>query len=198
MLQLPSGWRCTVRALQGWVVEVIRQLCDILFWCLAVWAPRGPSPPHLLIPSWNTWGQTSSDEELVAVDHKKNISAMSHKEKKGKWNKGAERGGGWRWEKMRTLIACWWMTKIKASANKSKGYNIEGQERRQGRNREIGREIAYLRPNGSYIAPAVTIKQQVDAIIKPGRYKQESQLSQCVSLGARQSSTLGSCIDGMT
>lgn len=82
MLQLPSGWRCTVRALQGWMVEVIRQLCDILFWCLAVWAPRGPSPPHLLIPSWNTCGQTTSDEELVAVDHKKNIRAMSHKEGK--------------------------------------------------------------------------------------------------------------------
>ena len=82
MSKLPSGWRCTVRALQGWMVEVIRQLCDILFWCLAVWAPRGPSPPHLVIPCWNTWGQTSSDEELVAVDHKKNIRAMSHKERR--------------------------------------------------------------------------------------------------------------------
>lgn len=94
MLQLPSGWRCTVRALQGWMVEVIRQLCDILFWCLAVQAPCGPSPPHLLIPSWNTWGQTSSDEELVAVDHKKNIRAMSHKEKEGRWNKSGEYGSG--------------------------------------------------------------------------------------------------------
>lgn len=93
MLQLPSGWRCTVRALQGWMVEVIRQLCDVSFGCLARRAPRGPSPPHLLIPSWNTCGQTTSDEELVAVDHKKNIRAMSHKEK-GKWENSE-----WKWGK---------------------------------------------------------------------------------------------------
>lgn len=91
MLQLPPGRRCTVRALQGWIVEVIRQLCDILFWCLAVWAPRGPSPPRLLIHSWNTCDQTTSDEELVAVDHKKNIRAMSHKEGKVRdWWMGME------------------------------------------------------------------------------------------------------------
>ena len=108
MPQLPSGWRCTVRALQGWMVKVIRQLCDILFWCLAVRAPRGPSPPHLLIRSGNTWGQTSSDEELVAVDHKKNIRAMSHKDERGKRrrvlnrevDKDGNKEGERRWEQV--------------------------------------------------------------------------------------------------
>lgn len=168
MLQVPSGWRYTVRALQGWMVEVIRQLCDILFWCLAVWAPRGPSPPHLLIPSWNTWGQTSSDEELVAVDHKKNIRAMSHKEKKGKWKKR----GGWRWGEKRgrreqvgerLRWKCERKTGAKGRIKKSRARN---KAKRDG---EREREIARFGPNGSYIAPAVTIKQQVDAIIRPGR-----------------------------
>ena len=32
------------------------------------------------------------------------------------------------------------------------------------------REIVRFGPNGSYTVPAVTIKQQVDAVIRPGRY----------------------------
>lgn len=48
----PQGRRCTIRALQGWMVEVIRQLGDILPRCLAVCEPRGPPAPsiHLLPP----------------------------------------------------------------------------------------------------------------------------------------------------
>lgn len=176
MSQLPSGWRCTVRALQGWMVEVIRQLCDILSWCLAVWAPRGPFSPHIYSsPLENTWGHTSSDDELVAVDHKKNIRAMSHKEKKEKWKKGGEKGGGWRWGEKRALRTGWLRRKcereiraedrIKKSMAKNKAKRDGGSER----------EIVRFGPNGSSTAPAVTIKQQVDAIIRAWQIKQESQ-----------------------
>lgn len=78
----PSGWRATARSLRGWMVKVIRQLRDISPWCQAAQAPHGPSPPHLLILT-----SAQSDEELVAVDHKKNIRAMSRKGKRGRRGK---------------------------------------------------------------------------------------------------------------
>lgn len=160
MLQFPSGWRCTVRALQGWMVEVIRQLCDVSFGCLARRAPRGPSPPHLLIPSRNTCGQTTSDEELVAVDHKKNIRAMSHKEK-GKWENSEWKWGKRRhWDQIGEQVRKEWERKTRIRTNSASNKAKRGRER--------VREIVCFGRNGSYAAPAVTIKQQVDAIIRPG------------------------------
>lgn len=79
------------------------------------------------------------DEELVAVDHKKNIRAMSRKEKKGAARQGnggqVEEQVGWR----------------------------RGWEMRAGLGRS---ERVHAGSNGSRAAPAVAIKQQVGAVIK--------------------------------
>lgn len=153
MLHLPSGWRCTVRVLQGWMVEVIRQLCDILFWCLAVCAPCGPSPPHLLIPSWNTCGQMRS------------LWLLTIKRTSGQWATKKIRewrcwGGHWKQVGEQLWYVCGkdkQRTELKRTV----------KEIRQTRWRKSG--IVRFGPNGSYTTPAVTIKQQVDAIVRPDR-----------------------------
>lgn len=79
------------------------------------------------------------DEELVAVDHKKNIRAMSRKEKKG------------------------------AARRRNRGQVEEQVGRRRGWEMRAGlgrTERVRVGSNGSSGAPAVAIKQQVGAVIK--------------------------------